>query len=131
MTKIYVKEFSFKGHNRGLCRKCGKFHKSPKTFGIPNKKLFDINILGGRICKLRLDNGLTQRELAEKIGLKREAIKSYELNTIRPSIPIAKKLMNIFPSLKVDLNKLPRFRGDGSSVINIEKKLTSEKAYII
>ena len=48
--------------------------------------------LASRIKDLRLDAGLTQEQLAEKIGVKKQNISRYESGRVEPNIRTAKKL---------------------------------------
>lgn len=59
--------------------------------------------LGEKIKKLRLDNKMTQSELAEKLYVTRQAITNYERNANMPSIDVLKNIAEIF---KVDLDYL-------------------------
>ena len=53
---------------------------------IPKYKLEPINqetSIGERICQIRRKRGLTQKKLAEKIGIPRYLISGYELGRLR------------------------------------------------
>jgi transcriptional regulator with XRE-family HTH domain len=49
-----------------------------------------------RLKRLRLENNMLQKELAEKIGVKRPTITKYELGTGEPTIDTLIKLSTIF-----------------------------------
>ncbi len=51
---------------------------------------------GDRLVIFREKMGLSQQELAEKIGIKPQALARYEKNKSKPSIDLAKKLTNLF-----------------------------------
>ena len=59
--------------------------------------------IGNRIKEARLSLGLTQEELAEKIGVTKGAIANYEKNTSHPKEPIMYALIE---ALGVDANFL-------------------------
>ena len=48
--------------------------------------------IGERIRGLRLDAGMTQEELAQKIGLKKQNISRYENSHVEPNIRTAKRI---------------------------------------
>lgn len=52
--------------------------------------------LGERLAELRIDNGLKQKELAEKFKVERSTIGSYERNVSQPSNAMLIKLANFF-----------------------------------
>ena len=49
-----------------------------------------------RIKELRLEQGLTQKAIAEKLGCNQTALGKYERNELEPGIPTLKKLSAIF-----------------------------------
>ncbi len=51
---------------------------------------------GNKIMKLRKKNGLSQEELAEKIGVARQTISKWELGETAPDLKQAKELSKIF-----------------------------------
>ena len=57
--------------------------------------------LGGKLKKLRADNGLTQEELAEKLYVTRTAISKWESNRGYPSIDALKGISEFF-SVSID-----------------------------
>lgn len=59
--------------------------------------------LGGNIRKARLAKGLTQKELAELIGVKHNSISDWENNKCSPDIDTIEALMGV---LEVDANFL-------------------------
>ena len=54
----------------------------PKKPILPPVDLGEESI-GKRIARLRKENGLTQKELAEKVGISRSIISDYEIGRIR------------------------------------------------
>ena len=46
------------------------------------------------IIKRRIENGLTQKELAEKIGTKQSAVSRFESGTYNPSFSFIQKMTN-------------------------------------
>lgn len=52
--------------------------------------------LGEKIKKFRSENGLSQQELADKLGIHRKTIAFYEQNKTQPSADILQKLAAIF-----------------------------------
>ncbi len=52
----------------------------------------DLNIIGKRIKELRVECGMAQGVLAEKLGVAQNTISQYECNTKRPSIEILIRL---------------------------------------
>lgn len=55
------------------------------------------------IGDIRNSKGLTQRQLAEKVGIKYQALQRYENNTVMPSVGIAIKIAD---ALEVDTKDL-------------------------
>jgi transcriptional regulator with XRE-family HTH domain len=52
--------------------------------------------LSGKIKRLREKNGLTQSELASRIGLTRSAVNAWEMGNATPSTAIIIKLARLF-----------------------------------
>ena len=52
--------------------------------------------MGELIKKLRIEKGLSQKELATALGLTTSAIGNYELNFREPSLDTLKKLCKLF-----------------------------------
>lgn len=48
--------------------------------------------IGERIRALRLDDGMTQEELAQRVGLKKQNISRYENSRVEPNIRTAKRI---------------------------------------
>lgn len=72
---------------RHLCRECG--HEpldEPQTARIPS---------GGEIKHRRTQNGLTQRELATKIGVAKSTVATWEQETRQPSRAAAQELARV------------------------------------
>ena len=59
--------------------------------------------IGNKIMELRKKNGLSQEELAEKIGVARQTISKWELGETSPDLKQSKELSKIF---KVSLDEL-------------------------
>lgn len=55
-------------------------------------KVGKIVKIGERIRALRLDAGMTQEELAQRIGLKKQNISRYENSRVEPNIRTAKRI---------------------------------------
>ena len=51
---------------------------------------------GGRIKELRERHGLTQKELAEKLGVSAQAVSKWENNVNQPDVSTIRKLCAIF-----------------------------------
>ena len=75
-----------------------KARKKPRQ--IPDKRLLEI---GKSLQSTRKRRGLTQKELAGKIGLTREAVASYEAGRTHL---MATTLLDIATALQVTVNKL-------------------------
>ncbi len=60
-------------------------------------------LFGSRIKELRNENRLTQKELAEKVGVTKSTIAAYENDTRLPSYEVLIKLANVF---KVSIDSL-------------------------
>jgi len=52
--------------------------------------------IGDRLAYLRKSGGLSQTDLAKRIGASREAIGKYERNEAMPSVETAKKIADVF-----------------------------------
>lgn len=55
-----------------------------------------MEILSARLKEERLKANLTQKEVAEKLGITREAYTMYETNKTTPSIETLKKIADIY-----------------------------------
>ena len=53
-------------------------------------------ILGARVKDLRLQKGLSQEQLAEKMGVTRQTISNWELDESSPDLKQGKELSKIF-----------------------------------
>lgn len=51
-----------------------------------------INFIGTKLKELRQERGLSQEELAQRIGTQPPQLSRYENGKSKPSIPVAKKL---------------------------------------
>lgn len=58
-----------------------------------DSNLYDIS---SKIKLLRVSKGLTQKELASLLGVKTSAVSKYETSAIFPSLPVLKKICEIF-----------------------------------
>ena len=52
--------------------------------------------IGGNLRRLRLERGLTQEQVAERIGLTRQALSSYESGRTRPDIEMLERLCRVY-----------------------------------
>ena len=77
--------------------------------------------IGKRIMDLRKKNGLSQEELAERVGVARQTISKWELGETSPDLKQAKELSNIF---NVSLDELTD--NDIKNVL-VEKTSNTEK----
>ena len=77
--------------------------------------------IGNKIMELRKKSGLSQEELAEKVGVARQTISKWELGETSPDIKQAKELSKIF---KVSLDELT---GNEITDILVEKTTNTEK----
>ncbi len=77
--------------------------------------------IGKRIMNLRKKNGLSQEELAEKIGVARQTISKWELGETYPDLKQAKELSKIF---NVSLDELT---DNNIKDILVEKTSNTEK----
>lgn len=73
--------------------------------------------LGNHIYKLRVERGLTQRNIAEKLSISDKAISKWENGTSQPSVNNLKKLADIFDITLEELLKVSKDK-------NQEKKIT-------
>lgn len=76
-------------------------------------------MIGDKLIELRKKNNLTQKQLAEKIGVSKQTISKWELGETAPDIKQAKNLADIF---QTDINKLI---GNFNNVI-LDKVITNE-----
>lgn len=77
--------------------------------------------IGNKIMELRKKNGLSQEELAEKVGVARQTISKWELGETSPDLKQSKELSNIF---NVSLDEL--VSNDIHNIL-IEKTSNTEK----
>ena len=77
--------------------------------------------IGNKIMSLRKKSGLSQEELAEKIGVTRQTISKWELGETYPDLKQAKELSNVF---KVSLDELT---DNDIKDILVEKTSNTEK----
>lgn len=68
-----------------------------------NKQYTPYDTLGGAIKHFRKKNGLTQDQLAERIGVTQPAIAHYESNRHTPPLKVLKKLSR---ELEININLL-------------------------
>ena len=57
---------------------------------------FSMNEFSERLKELRLSSGLTQKEVAEKVGLTKNALGNYEAGIREPYLTILIKLCDLF-----------------------------------
>ena len=77
--------------------------------------------IGKKIMDLRKKNGLSQEELAEKVGVARQTISKWELGETSPDLKQSKELSKIF---KVSLDELTD--NDISNIV-VQKVSNTEK----
>ena len=53
-------------------------------------------ILGDKLKMLRKERGLTQAQVAEKIGQERSTVACYEANTRKPAVDVLEKLAHLY-----------------------------------
>lgn len=87
---------------------------------MENKK-----IIGEVIKSARIKNGLTQKDVADSLGIQRSTYASYELGNI---IVPTEKLFRLAKILKIDINSL---FGDERVAISAHKDLTDKIIDII
>lgn len=80
--------------------------------------------MGEKLKRLRLEKGLTQKQVAEQIGLSIKGYNFYELNLREPPNDTLKKLCNIFNVSADYLLGLEREREKESSSMNNENNTT-------
>lgn len=68
--------------------------------------------LGPRIAQLRLDHGLSQEALANKLGVSRQAVSRWECGE---TLPDTENLIALADLFEVSLDELARQKGDGFS----------------
>lgn len=56
------------------------------------------SVIGERIRNLRIQKGLTQVELAEKLGVSRQAVNNYETGDAKPSDDLKKIISEVLES---------------------------------
>ena len=79
--------------------------------------------IGKRIVKYRRKNKLSQEQLAEKIGVTRQTISNWELNTTKPDITQVK---NISKVLNTSIDDLLDNNGNG-----VKSKINNICIYVI
>ena len=79
-----------------------------------------INMFGEKIRELRLRNGWTQQEVADKVGLKKSMISMLERNERKPSFEVLEAFADVF---NVDLDMLA---GDKRSQVDELRDMLKE-----
>ena len=67
-------------------------------------------ILSNRITVLRAEKGLSQKEVADQLGVSRQTIISLEKNKYNPSLKLAFELALLF---EVDINDVFQYKLEG------------------
>ena len=67
-------------------------------------------ILSNRITVLRAEKGLSQKEVADQLGVSRQTIISLEKNKYNPSLKLAFELAILF---EVDINDVFQYKLEG------------------
>jgi len=93
--------------------------QKPK-FKLKNIKI-DCKKIGQHICKIRKINGLTQKELASKIGVSQRLISDYEIGRVKIS---ANMLCHFAFALDVNPNILLGFNKSNNSEKEISLRFT-------
>ncbi len=75
----------------------------PGIFTLPMKKEIFLRNLGARIRLIRIEKGLTQAQLAAKIGKTQQSIQKLESGKFNPSI---KYLLDLADGLEINMKKL-------------------------
>lgn len=65
--------------------------------------MMQVEIATNKLRQARLEKGLSQEQLAKLVGVKQQAISTYENNTRMPSMLIAKKLSQVLEKTPMDL----------------------------
>lgn len=81
---------------------------------------------GARLQKTRIMSGLTQEQLAKRLGISKQTISSYESNVKKPSIITARKLARV---LNCSLDYLLGL--ENSETISIQDLRPGEKELIL
>ncbi len=81
-------------------------------------------MLSERIYKFRRKSGLSQEQLAEKIGVSRQAISKWESGTSTPEL---EKLLALSECFHITLDELVREEIDNQIVNEIPQKIESNK----
>jgi putative transcriptional regulator len=63
---------------------------------ITNPEGWKLNIMKNQVKKLRTKSGLTQEQLAAKLGVTRQTIISIEKGKYVPSLPLALRMGRVF-----------------------------------
>lgn len=91
----------------------------------PKYKLADIeleNNVGLNIAMTRKSHGLSQRELASKIGITQSLLSSYEIG--RLSVPV-EIVIQISKTLKIDANELLGLSKEKNNNMIVDLKITN------
>ena len=86
---------------------------------------FDMNEVVARIVKILNDNGMTAKELTEKLGMNKSTITNWKNNTTKPSIESIVAISRIF-NVSVDwlLNGEGEKKAEKNTLKVIEKSLS-------
>tara|TARA_B100000949_G_C14160557_1_gene398894 strand:- start:249 stop:683 length:435 start_codon:yes stop_codon:yes gene_type:complete len=66
--------------------------QDPIEYSSQDGRFHEENLIGQRLKKLRLENGLTQKDLSERLNITYQQIQNYENGKSRLSLENAKKL---------------------------------------
>jgi XRE family transcriptional regulator of biofilm formation len=83
-------------------------------------------MMGDMIKRLRREKGLTQEELAEKVGCARSTIKSIETNRNNPGPELLKKISDFFGVEPLDLENETNEKKEDSFTMDLLKRLVDE-----
>lgn len=85
--------------------------------------------IGDNIKKFRLQKGMTQKELADKIDRSLRMLQKYESGDVEPSIEVLNEIANILGADFFDFIKIPNTRvlyGKESARLALLKRITPE-----
>ena len=74
--------------------------------------------LSEKIKKIRLDNNLSQKDFANKIGISTSSIQKYEYGNVKPSSEILFKILKVFNISEKDFFNNSSLSDDEISIIN-------------
>lgn len=79
--------------------------------------------LSEKIKKIRLDNNLSQKDFANKIGISTSSIQKYEYGNVKPSSEILFKILKVFNISEKDFFNNSSLSDDEISIIKMDMEL--------